>query len=112
MSSGLKTVYRGLLTCGEPAPSGTDSQLPQFDPVIVEATVEPGDTVGVISDGIESFWRPDSTPMSWLELLPEFTGFKNYPGVFVHRRMASLGRHCREEAIVHKDDISIAAIHL
>jgi serine/threonine protein phosphatase PrpC len=81
-----------------------------FIPINYSATLEEGDVVAVISDGINSFRMADNTPIEWEGLLEEFIGFKNYAGVFVNRRMAAFQRKCLKEGWHHHDDISIAAI--
>jgi hypothetical protein len=81
-----------------------------FDPFIYDTTMKAGETIAVISDGINSFRKSDNSAMSWLDLLDEFTGFKTTEGEFVLRRIAAFKRKCLKEGTTHSDDISIAAI--
>lgn len=81
-----------------------------FDHIPLDFEVEAGDTVSVISDGINSFRRSDNTPIHWRELVDEFTGYKTTEGEFVLRRMNAFKRKCLKEGITHYDDISVASI--
>jgi hypothetical protein len=72
--------------------------------------VAEGDVIAVVSDGINSFRKADNTPLAWIELIDEFTGFKTFEGEFVLRRIAAFKRKCLKEGITHSDDISVAAI--
>jgi len=83
-----------------------------FNPFIYNTTVSEGDVISVISDGINSFRKSDNEPIPWTDLVDEFTGFKNFEGEFVQRRIAAFKRKCLKEGITHSDDISIAAIHV
>jgi len=83
-----------------------------FVPFIYESPVMEGDTISLISDGINSFRREDNTPIAWEELVDEFTGFKNFEGEFVQRRISAFKRKCIKENWHHSDDISIASIHV
>ena len=88
------------------------TDLKPFEPFvqIKDIPVEDGDIVAVISDGINSFRKSDYTPIPWRELIDEFTGFKNFEGDFVLRRVSAFKRKCLKEGITHSDDISVAAI--
>jgi hypothetical protein len=81
-----------------------------FDPFVYDATVSEGDVISVISDGINSFRKADNDSIPWSDLVDEFTGYKNFEGVFVQRRMAAFNRKCLKEGITHSDDISVASI--
>lgn len=81
-----------------------------FDPYECEFPVEDGDIVAVISDGINSFRKSDDTSLDWKDLVGEFTGFKNFEGEFVQRRLSAFKRKCIKDGMTHGDDISIAAI--
>lgn len=70
------------------------------------------DRISVISDGMNTFHVPGGSFMGWLDMVPEFTSFKNINGVFVKRRMNALARKCRKDQVVHEDDISISSIAL
>lgn len=78
--------------------------------VMSNVPVEKGDIIAVISDGINSFRKADSTPISYQELVDEFTGYKTLNGEFALRRIAAFKRKCLKEGTTHSDDISIAAI--
>jgi hypothetical protein len=81
-----------------------------FEPYVYEAPVAEGDVIAVISDGINSFKKSDSSGLDWKDLIEEFTGFKNFEGEFVQRRLSAFKRKCLKEGMTHGDDISIAAI--
>lgn len=81
-----------------------------LEPYSFDATVEPGDIIAVISDGINSFRRADNEPIPWTSLIDEFTGYKTTEGEFVLRRLAAFKRKCDKEGTKHSDDISVAAI--
>lgn len=81
-----------------------------FDYIPLDFPVEAGDTVSVISDGINSFRRSDNTPIPWRELVDEFTGYKTTEGEFVLRRINAFKRKCLKEGITHYDDISVSSI--
>lgn len=81
-----------------------------FDPIIFSTQMEEGETISVISDGINSFRKANNDPIPWNELVDEFTGFKTLEGEFALRRIAAFKRKCLKEGITHSDDISIASI--
>lgn len=81
-----------------------------FDPLHISMSVEEGDIVAVISDGINSFRKADNTAIDWKDLVDEFIGFKNFEGQFVLRRLAAFKRKCIKDNWHHHDDISMAAI--
>ncbi len=81
-----------------------------FTPFVLQRDVEEGDVIAVISDGINSFRKADYTPIPWQDLIEEFTGFKNFEGEFVQRRIGAFKRKCLKDGITHSDDISVAAI--
>jgi hypothetical protein len=83
-----------------------------LEPYVMSCDVNEGDVIAVISDGINSFRKSDSTPIPWTDLIDEFTGFKTFEGEFVLRRISAFKRKCLKEGITHSDDISIAAIHV
>ena len=80
-----------------------------FIPVFFENTVEEGDIIAVVSDGINSF-RNENGNISYIDLVDEFIGFKNTIGEFAKRRINAFKRKCLKENITHSDDISIATI--
>src|SRR5512137_3213335 len=81
-----------------------------FDAFIYNTKMQEGETIAVISDGINSFRKADNTVIPWTDLIDEFTGYKTFEGEFVLRRIAAFKRKCAKEGITHSDDISIAAI--
>lgn len=81
-----------------------------FEPLIIQKSVSKGDVIAVCSDGINTFRKPDNTPLSLSEMVEEFTGFKTTEGEFVHRRIAAMKRKHVKDLVTHGDDISIAAI--
>ena len=83
-----------------------------FDPVVMKISVEEGDVIAVMSDGINSFHRSDNTPIDWKELIDDFTNFgPATAGVFATRRIKNhLMKKCVKEGWTYRDDISIAAI--
>lgn len=81
-----------------------------FVPFIYESPVEQGDTISIMSDGINSFRKSDNTQIDWRELVDEFTGFKNFEGQFVQRRLSAFKRKFTKENWHHFDDISMASI--
>ena len=88
-----------------PSPS-----LKPFDPYSVTVPVKEGESISLISDGINSFRKPNNEVVDWKDLVDEFTGFKNFEGQFVLRRIAAFKRKMAKENWHHLDDISIASI--
>lgn len=84
--------------------------LRPFDSVMFEEDAAEGDIFAVISDGANSFRKPDDTAISWLTIIDEFVGFKNMTGVFVKRRLNAFKKKCAKEGVTHSDDISVASI--
>lgn len=81
-----------------------------LEPYVMSCDVSDGDVISVISDGINSFRLANNDPIPWTDLIEEFTGYKNFEGEFVQRRLAAFKRKCLREGITHSDDISIASI--
>jgi len=81
-----------------------------LEPYVFSCDVTEGDVISVISDGINSFRHSNNDPISYSELIEEFTGYKNFEGEFVQRRIAAFKRKCLKEGITHSDDISVASI--
>lgn len=81
-----------------------------FEPFVYKCQVEDGDVISVISDGINSFRKADNEAIDWKDLLTEFTGFKNFEGEFVQRRISAFKRKIAKDNWHHLDDISIASI--
>ncbi len=88
----------------------TTEKVHYADPFELKFDVASGDTISVISDGINSFNGPDGMPLNYLDVVPEFIGFKQLNGVFVERRMNMFKRKCAKDGITHDDDISVATI--
>jgi len=108
--SGPKQVLDTLI--GPGGESGIPVTRSPFASVALETVVGPGDVVGVTSDGIESFKDGGGNYMDWRSVLPQFTAFKTFPGVFVRRRLQKFAQDCRSNSTTHFDDISLAAIHV
>lgn len=85
------------------------SSLP-FEYTILRGTAEPGDIIAVCSDGINTYRKPDYSPISVEEMGREFLDYKNTVGVFVKRKMNALHRRFLKEGITHSDDVSISSI--
>ena len=85
-------------------------RMKPFDPVVITAPVNSGDIISVCSDGINSFRHSNDDPIKWTELVEEFSGYKNFTGEFVNRRINAFKRRCKKENITFLDDISIASI--
>ena len=83
-----------------------------LEPYVLSCDVSDGDVISVISDGINSFRHANNDPILWTELVEEFTGYKNFEGEFVQRRLAAFKRKCLKEGITHSDDISVASIFI
>jgi serine/threonine protein phosphatase PrpC len=81
-----------------------------FEPFTYTCPVEEGDVISLISDGINSFRKSDNEVIDWKDLVDEFTGFKNFEGQYVQRRIAAFKRKFIKENWHHLDDISIASI--
>lgn len=81
-----------------------------FDPFIYDTTVNDGDVISVISDGINSFRKANNDSIQWTDLIEEFTSYKTFEGEFVLRRISAFKRKCLKEGITHSDDISVASI--
>ena len=93
--------------------SGTGMTAPilkPLEPYSVIVPVKPGEVLSVISDGIGSFRKSNNDSIDWATLVDEFTGYKNFEGQFVQRRINAFKRKCVKEAWQHLDDISIASI--
>lgn len=81
-----------------------------FEPLSFRGLVGPGDIIGVVSDGVNSFRRGDTSNIHWQDSLYTMTDFKSMAGVFVQRRLGFLKRQWLKEQTTHYDDISMAAI--
>jgi hypothetical protein len=81
-----------------------------FVPTTYEGIVKPGDIIGVVSDGINSFKRGSVSEIGWNTMIQEFIDIKSKQGVFVQRRLGFLKRQWAKNLIGHSDDISMASI--
>jgi serine/threonine protein phosphatase PrpC len=81
-----------------------------FEPFTYRIPVEEGDVISLISDGINSFRKESNEVIDWKDLVEEFSGFKNFEGQFVQRRVGAFKRKVNKEKWHHFDDISIASI--
>jgi serine/threonine protein phosphatase PrpC len=108
-AGGKKNVVHNFV--GYPVTNGIiEKTFDPFEPVTVSVIVEPGDSISLISDGINSFRCSNNDPIEWSTLVDEFTGYKNTSGVFAQRRMTAFKRKCQTDLMTHSDDISIASI--
>jgi len=111
-----KTAYLNLsdnkkiISVYEPTVGIITSEEIPLTPHFGSWKVSEGDVISVISDGINSFRKSDNTLIPWTDLVDEFTGFKNFEGQFVQRRISAFKRKCSKENWHHLDDISIASI--
>jgi hypothetical protein len=90
--------------------TGRTGDFAPLDPFFYDTDVVEGDVISVISDGINSFRKANNDSIPWTDLVEEFTGYKNFEGEFVQRRIAAFKRKCLKEGIHHSDDISVASI--
>jgi hypothetical protein len=87
-----------------------ENYIKPFEPVTFEGLVEPGDILGVMSDGVNSFRKGDGSELGWAGIVQEMIDFKTTEGVFVNRRISAMKRKQAKDLITHGDDISMAAI--
>jgi len=87
--------------------------------VMVETFLPEAESIIIMSDGVQSFYRTIFTEtskhnekISYHDILKELLNFKNYVGRFVQRRMNKFLKTCIKNEWHHSDDISIAAIYL
>ncbi len=88
----------------------THTLTPLKEPTDLLLWTLPGDTISIMSDGVNSFKGPDGLPLDYTDIVKEFVGFKQISGTFVQRRMNAYARFYAKNGITHDDDISIAAI--
>jgi len=91
-------------------PITRQESLPAFSTTIMNHTVKEGDVIGLCSDGINTFRRPNGELIPWVEVAKEFFRYKTTEGVFVNRRINAFKRSCLKDNITHSDDISVASI--
>lgn len=65
----------------------------------------------ICSDGLDTYQKIGEEAIDSLEIAKQISAFKNTHGEFVTRRMNRIKHDFMKEAIVHQDDISVAAIH-
>ena len=102
-------IITSIVTDGTGSTPFKDYGIPLL-PYIITKPVEQGDIIVLVSDGINSFRKADFSVIPWQDLIEEFSGFKNFEGEFVQRRIAAFKRKCVKEGVTHSDDISAAAI--
>ena len=81
-----------------------------LEPYTIESPVEEGDIVVVMSDGVNSFRKADTTSILWNDALKGLIDFRTTHGEFVLRTVSALKRKCLKEGITHYDDISLGVI--
>jgi len=81
--------------------------------------IENYEWVAITSDGIDSFYRTETTETSkkniWIEkeqFLLEMLEFKTFAGKFVKRRMSAFLKKKEKEGWRHSDDLSLAVVYL
>ncbi len=71
------------------------------------------DLVVIMSDGAESFYRPDGTQVPLAEVIEQVFAIKGFAGQFMARRCGRfLSSFCAERGWKHADDFSVAGIYL
>ena len=98
------TVSSGGLTETKP------SRVPYANPVEIIYPRQDVTMISVISDGINSFREGDDAPISYKDVVDEFTVYKSVAGVFQSRRMLFFKGVCQKLQRTHYDDISVATI--
>ncbi|MFA7218909.1 MAG: protein phosphatase 2C domain-containing protein [Synergistaceae bacterium] len=71
------------------------------------------DFISVTSDGAKSFLKNEgneTNTVPHIKIMNEFNAIKNRNGVFIQRRMKTMGKSNKKLNISHYDDISISAI--
>lgn len=69
--------------------------------------------ISVTSDGAKTFLRNkngETENIGFYDIMGQFNGIKNKNGVFIQRRMKSMGKSMKKDEAYHYDDISIATI--
>jgi len=72
-------------------------ELAPFTPFSLKGLVEPGDIIGVLSDGVNSFKKNDASEVDWFDVVKQITEFKMMPGIFVQRQLGFLKRQWAKE---------------
>jgi len=87
--------------------------------IFVEILSTEVDSVVIMSDGVQSFYKSITSGTSKHNekieshtVIKELLDFKNYTGKFVQRRMNKFIKTCSINGWNHADDMSIASIHL
>jgi len=109
---GVKDVLRSTLVPDSPSTIQTtrESVSQPLKPYVESITLQPGDSLVLVSDGIAQFFAGDNTPIPWESIAPEFINYKQMTGVFLRRRMNFFQRKNRADGVTHLDDVSGAAI--
>jgi hypothetical protein len=108
--NGLKNIIDRKSYINPPQDIGEDIRhVSPFLDVSFKGIVEPGDIIGVCSDGVNSFQKAD-VGINWSDVIKQITDFKSLPGVFVQRRLGFLKRQWVKDQTTHYDDLSVAAI--
>ena len=109
-----KTIksYDGLQTL-------INSQTSKENFEVFEFPIDVYKTIGIFSDGVESFSKPVKTATSknWesvhvVEVVENLLNFKSYAGSFVQRRMQKYLKDFYDAEGQHADDVSAAVIYL
>lgn len=116
MAKTVTNIYGWQKPEGEWGRSEKEEPLPN-DPVKGDSDhifdPEDEDLVLILSDGVESFQKPNGDPVPLEEVLTHLFNIKGFKGQFLTRRCQNfLNRFCREQGWHHADDFSIAGIYL
>lgn len=110
IATGSKHILDILFYIGDKGSIEKEDYVKPFVPVTFDGTVNKGDIIGIMSDGVNSFRHSDNSEIPWVEMVKSFVDFKTTSGVFVQRRLSSLKRQYVKEHTSHYDDISMASI--
>ena len=112
---GRRQILRVTLDLEGKEISREESEECFVDPIVPhheQFSLETGDSLALVSDGITQFFTAENTPILWEKLAPKFVDFKRPTGVFVRRRMNFFERENSAVGLRHLDDLSVAAITL
>ncbi len=79
-------------------------------PVQYRFSMQEFSTVLIASDGLVSF-AGSSGSVPAVELIQEFTAFRNYAGEFLKRRAKRVISGCEKKSVIQTDDVSIGAVY-
>jgi hypothetical protein len=69
--------------------------------------------ITLISDGVMTYEKMgDFSKIPFEKVINGISGYKNFSGYFVERRMLKFKRECLKEGVGHYDDIGVSAIYL